>query len=143
MREALAEAGKAFESGEVPVGCVAVLRDKIISRARNNRESDSDPTGHAEIIALREAGRILGSRVLEDVTLYVTLEPCPMCMSAIMLSRVGRLVFGADDPKLGAVRSRWGLAHDPAFGHSIRITSGVIEDECREILHRFFRKLRD
>lgn len=142
MREALAEAETAFERGEVPVGCVAVIEGEIVFRAGNDRENSFDPTGHAEIIALRETGAKIGSRVLADVTLYVTLEPCPMCMSAIMMARVGRLVYGASDTKLGAVKSRWNLPNEPAFGHSLRVTSGVLDDECADILNRFFDHAR-
>ncbi len=140
MAEALKEAQKAFNKGEVPVGCVAVESDTIISRAGNLREKD--PTGHAEMIVLRDTGAVIGNRVLDGITIYVTLEPCPMCMSAIMIARVGRLVFGASDPKLGAVYSRWNLPNDPSFGHSIRIASGILESECMDILNRFFEVAR-
>jgi len=142
MAEALVEAEKAFDEGEVPVGCVITSGENIICRAHNQRESRCDPTGHAEIIALRKAGSELGTRVLSSCTLYVTFEPCPMCMSAIMLARVGRLVFGCSDPKIGAVHSRWNFPTDPAFGHSIRVTAGVLESECRGILERFFSGVR-
>lgn len=140
MAEALKEAQKAFDRGEVPVGCVAVEGDTIIARAGNSRRND--PTGHAEMIVLRDTGAVICNRVLDKITLYVTLEPCPMCMSAIMIARVGRLVYGTSDPKLGAVDSRWNLPNDPAFGHSIRITSGVLETECMGILSRFFEEAR-
>jgi len=142
MEEALSEAQSALGRGEIPVGCVAVIDGEIVSRTGNDRENSFDPTGHAEIIALRESGAKTESRVLTDVTLYVTLEPCPMCMSAIMMARVGRLVYGASDSKLGAVKSRWNLPNEPAFGHSLRVTSGVLENECADILHRFFEHAR-
>ncbi len=141
MAEAIAEAEAAFDCGEVPVGCVAVLGDEIIANAGNDRET-GDPTGHAEMIALKKAGEAIGSRVLEDVTLYVTLEPCPMCMAAIMIARVGRLVYGAPDPKLGAAVSGFNIVNDPRFGHSIRVTSGVMADKCSDILRRFFENAR-
>ena len=142
MREALNEARKAFELGEAPIGCVAVKEGEIIARAHNLREAENDPTAHAEILALRSAGKAIGSRSLDGITLYVTLEPCPMCMSAIMLAHVGRLVYGSDDPKIGAVVSRWNLAHDPALKHSIKVSSGVLAEECRAVLNDFFGRSR-
>ena len=143
MTQALAEARIAYEEGNIPVGCVIVRDGEIIARAHNLRETTHDPTAHAEISALRIAGKALGSRGLDKVTVYVTLEPCPMCMSAIMLARAGRLVYGAADPKLGAVVSRWNFVNDPGLHHSIRVTSGIMEEECCEILERFFAERRD
>jgi len=140
MMVALEEARVAQDEGEVPVGCVIVRDSVIIARAHNTREESNDPTGHAEVIALREAGRALGTRSLRGTTLYVTLEPCPMCMAAIMLAQVDRLVYGAEDPKLGAVVSRWNLANDAALMHSIKVTSGVLQEECGQLLKSFFRE---
>lgn len=143
MRRALEEARDAAGKGNVPVGCVLARGGEIIASAGNERSSSGDPTAHAEIIALREAGINRSGRVLAGVTAYVTLEPCPMCMSAMMLARIKRLVFGAPDEKLGAAISRWNMPNDTAFGHDIRVTSGVLADECSALLREFFRSLRE
>jgi len=142
MNLALDEARKAFDSGEVPVGCAIVRDSEIIALSGNNRESKFDPTGHAEMIALRTAGEKIGSRSLENCTIYVTLEPCPMCMSAIMLARIRRLVFGARDPKMGAVSSEFNLAQEPAFCHSIIVSENILGNECSALINRFFENLR-
>ncbi|HHS49764.1 MAG TPA: nucleoside deaminase [candidate division Zixibacteria bacterium] len=142
MRAALDEAEIAMAMGEVPVGCVIAKGNLVIGRAHNLRESRNDPTAHAEILALRMAGTILDSRRLDGTTLFVTLEPCPMCMSAIMLAGVSRLVYGAKDPEAGAVASQLNLANEPAFKHNIRISGGILEDECSQILRSFFESVR-
>jgi len=142
MGEALKEAKKAFSKDEVPVGAVAVLNDEIIAGAHNLRESASDPTGHAEMIALRKASEIIGSWRLDDVTFYTNLEPCIMCMGALIQARVPKLVFGAFDSKGGAAGSLYSLHLDNRLNHRIEVISGVRELESRELLQSFFRALR-
>nr|WP_281168105.1 tRNA adenosine(34) deaminase TadA [Desulfoscipio gibsoniae] len=142
MREALAEAEKAYALGEVPVGAVVVLDDKIIGRGHNLRETLLDSTAHAEIIALRQAARHIGDWRLNGSVLYVTLEPCPMCAGAMIQFRVQTLVYGAQDPKAGAVDSIMDVVREPRFNHQVAVVSGVLEDECRAILKRFFKELR-
>ncbi len=142
MREAIEEARIAGAMGEVPVGCVVSRGGSIIARAHNLRENRSDPTAHAEILALRAAGMILGSRRLVGTTLYVTLEPCPMCMAAIMLAGVKRIVFGAEDREFGAVSSHWNMPHDPAFKHDILVTAGIEGAECSALMADFFEPRR-
>lgn len=142
MGEALREAKKAFYKGEVPVGTVAVLRNEIIARAYNLRESSSDPTGHAEIIALRKASEVVGSWRLDKVTFYTNLEPCIMCMGALLQARVPTLVFGAFDPKGGAAGSLYSLHSDNRLNHCVEVISGVREMESRELLQSFFKGLR-
>lgn len=142
MREALAEARKAYALGEVPVGAVLVLNGEIIGRGHNLREMLVDSTAHAEIMAMREAARRLGDWRLEGTTLYATIEPCPMCAGAIVQFRVPALVYGAPDPKAGAVDSLVDLVRDPRFNHRVEVVSGVLEEECAEIIKAFFRELR-
>lgn len=142
MRQALAEAQKAYELGEVPVGAVVVLKGVIIGRGHNLRETLVDSTAHAEILALREAARRLGDWRLNEAVLYSTIEPCPMCAGAIVQFRVGTLVYGARDPKAGAVDSLVDLVRDPRFNHRVEVISGVLAEECAEIMRRFFRELR-
>jgi tRNA(adenine34) deaminase len=142
MRQALAEAGNAAESADVPIGCVVVRDGRIIGRGFNQRELLQDPTAHAEIIAITAAASEVGSWRLERCTLYVTLEPCPMCAGAIVLARLPRLVFGAADPKAGACGSLMNLAHDPRLNHRVDITQGILADECGEKLRSFFQALR-
>ncbi len=142
MGEVLEEAKKAFSEREVPVGAVAVLNNEIIARAYNLRESSSDPAGHAEIIALRKASEVVGSWRLDRVTFYTNLEPCIMCMGALIQARVPRLVFGAFDPKGGAAGSLYSLHLDHRLNHRIEVTSGVREMESRELLKSFFKHLR-
>lgn len=142
MGEALREAKEAFNKGEVPVGAVAVLNDEIIAGAHNIKESASDPTGHAEIIALRRASEVVGSWRLEKVTFYTNLEPCIMCMGALIQARVPRLVFGALDPKGGAAGSLYSLHLDNRLNHRIEVISGVRKGESRELLQSFFGALR-
>jgi tRNA(adenine34) deaminase len=143
MRQALELARQAEQLGEVPVGAVIVLDGRVIAAAGNRRETWQDPTAHAELIALREAARRIDSWRLEETTLYVTLEPCVMCMGGIILSRVPRLVFGARDPRVGAVGSVFDLADDERFNHRVEVCEGVLADECGEILSNFFRQLRE
>jgi len=143
MRAALAEAERAFEHGDVPVGALAVHDGAIIGRGHNRREADGDPTAHAEMLALREAAQALGSWRLLGVTLYCTLEPCPMCAGALVLGRLPRLVYGADDPKMGAAGSVVELLRDPRFNHRVSVTRGVLAEEAQALLERFFAGLRN
>src|SRR5262245_34357723 len=142
MREALREAEKAQGRGEIPVGAVAVIGEKFVVRAHNLRESKNDPWGHAEIYLISKVSKKLKRWRLSDLTLYVTLEPCLMCMGALIQARVGRLVFGCLDPKAGACGSIYNLSEDHRLNHRIQVTSGVLAKECSEILSRFFKKLR-
>jgi len=142
MREAYEEAQQAAVVGEVPVGAVVVHRGTIIARAHNRRELDGDPTAHAEILALREAAEVLGSWRLEDCTLYVTLEPCFMCAGAVVNGRVARLVFGATDPKAGAVGSLADVPGDPRLNHRPEVVGGVLAEDCGSILKEFFAARR-
>ncbi len=142
MRMALAEAEKAATLGETPVGAVLVINGEVIAAAHNMRETWQDPTAHAESIALREASARLGRWRLRDATVYVTLEPCLMCAGALVLARVGRLVYGCRDPKAGALGSVYDVVRDGRLNHEYRITPGVLEEECRAALTGFFEKLR-
>ena len=144
MREAIVLAAHAASIGEVPIGCVVVddLTGQIIGRGYNRRETDHDPTAHAEILALREAAHARGHWRLTDCTLVVTLEPCPMCAGAIVNARVPRLVYGCDDPKAGAVRTLYQLCEDPKLNHRVAVTPGVLADDCAELLRAFFRAQR-
>ena len=141
MNIALDEARKAFLEGEVPVGAIIIKGNEIIATARNNREATGDATGHAETLAIREACEKLGTWRLEDCELYVTLEPCPMCMGAIINSRIKKVVYGAKDAKAGACGSLVNLAAYP-FNHKPSVESGVMRDECAQILYDFFSKKR-
>jgi len=143
MAIALDEARTAAAEGEVPIGAVVVCDGAVISRARNARESGADPTAHAEIVALRAAAGRLGRWRLSDCTLYVTLEPCPMCAGALVNARIDRLVFGAADPKAGAVGTLYDLSSDSRLNHRFDVTSGVCEEECSTVLKEFFQRLRD
>jgi tRNA(adenine34) deaminase len=142
MGRALAQAAKARDRDEVPIGAVLVQEGRIIGRGFNLREGRCDPTAHAETIAIRQAARRLSAWRLTGTTLYVTLEPCPMCMGAILLARIDRLVFGCFDPKGGAAGSLYDLSADPRFNHRVALTSGVRGEECSRILSEFFRELR-
>jgi tRNA(adenine34) deaminase len=142
MMEALAEAEKAGQLGEVPVGSVVVMAGAIIGRGGNRRESAGDPTAHAEILALREAAQAVGNWRLEGATLYVTQEPCPMCAGALVNARVARLVYGCENPKAGAVRTLYQLVEDPRLNHRMTVTSGVLAEKCGALLSDFFKKLR-
>ncbi|HHX13358.1 MAG TPA: tRNA adenosine(34) deaminase TadA [Clostridiales bacterium] len=142
MKAALAEAAKAQENGEVPIGAVIVREGRIIGRGSNRTETDRDPTCHAEIIAIREAAALLGGWRLLGCTLYVTLEPCSMCAGAIVLARIERLVIGTMDPKAGACGSLMNIPADGRLNHNPEIVTGVLENECRQVLKTFFRELR-
>lgn len=143
MREAINEAKKAEAIEEVPIGAVLVHDGKIISRAHNLRESEQNAVAHAELLAIDGACRNLGTWRLEDSTLYVTLEPCPMCSGAIILSRVKRVVYGASDAKGGCAGTLMNLLQDTRFNHQSEVTAGVMEEECGQLLSQFFRKIRD
>jgi tRNA(adenine34) deaminase len=143
MQAALAEAEIAESLGEVPIGAVIVHDGQIIGRGHNLRESSQDPTTHAEVIAIRQAAQHLKSWRLLDCTLYVTLEPCVMCMGTIILARIPRLVFGCHDPKVGAVGSLYNFAEDDRFNHRVEVENGVLRQECSQQLSAFFRKLRE
>jgi tRNA(adenine34) deaminase len=142
MQEALAEAQLALASGEVPIGAVVVLDGKIIGRGHNLREANNDPTAHAEILAIQEAAKHLNRWRLTNATLYVTLEPCPMCAGAIVNARLQRLVFGAYDPKAGAVTSLMNLVQDKRLNHFVEVYDGICQRECTELLQGFFQELR-
>ncbi len=142
MREALEEAKKAFNKGEIPVGAVVVINDKIIAKAHNQKETTFDPTAHAEILALRQASQTLGAWRLKDAVLYVTKEPCVMCAGAIVNARIKRVVFGCEDPKGGGVVSLYGILQDSRLNHQVEIKKGILERECRDILKEFFKELR-
>ena len=142
MREALALAREAAESGEAPVGAVVVVGGEIVGRGRNSPIGDIDPTAHAEILALREAARTLGNYRLEDATLYSTLEPCVMCAGALVAARVRTLVFGARDLRFGGVRSKFRLADSDLLNHRVEIVEGVLGAECVELMQQFFATKR-
>jgi tRNA(adenine34) deaminase len=142
MRLALAEAQRGLEAGEVPVGAVVVRDGAILGRAHNAPIGLADPTAHAEIIALREAGRRLGNHRLPGATLYVTVEPCPMCCGAALHARVARVVYGALDPKTGAVESLYRLLDDARLNHRVEAMAGVLAEECGAVLRRFFEDKR-
>lgn len=142
MRRAIDEARKAEAKAEVPIGCVIVRDGKVIARGHNLRESAQDPSAHAEMIAIRKASRKLASWRLLNTTLYVTLEPCTMCMGAIILSRIPTVVFGCYDPKGGAAGSLYDLSDDNRLNHRVELVAGVIEDECSGLLSSFFADLR-
>ncbi|MGM0499484.1 MAG: tRNA adenosine(34) deaminase TadA [Bacillota bacterium] len=143
MKMALAEARKAYQRAEVPIGAVVICNDQVVGRGFNLREQTQDPTSHAEMIALREAAKNEASWRLEDCQLYVTLEPCPMCAGAILQSRIKRLVYGASDPKAGAVNSLYQLLNDDRFNHQVEVEAGVMEKEAAQLLKDFFRDLRE
>jgi len=144
MREAIEEARRAASIGEVPVGAVVVsAQGEVLARAHNRRESDQDPTAHAELLAIREAARRTGSWRLEGTTLYVTLEPCAMCAGAIVLARIGRLVFGAPDPKAGFCGSLGDLVREPRLNHRLEVATGVLDEACGALLKSFFAELRE
>jgi len=142
MHEAMAEAARAGARGEVPVGSVAVYQGQIIGRGHNLRETARDPSAHAELIAMRAAAAYLSSWRLIDVSVYVTLEPCPMCAGAFVNARVPRVVYGADDPKAGAVRSLYTLLEDSRLNHRVEVVRGVLEADCAEQLRAFFQAIR-
>lgn len=142
MAQALQQATRAMEVGEVPVGAVIVHRGRTIAAAHNQREQLRDPTAHAEMLAITQAAESLGSWRLEDCTLYVTLEPCSMCAGAIVLARIPTVVFGARDPKAGAVESLYQLLSDGRLNHRAQVIGGLLEGPCGELLTHFFREQR-
>jgi len=143
MLQALTLAEEASRRGEVPVGALVVCDGQVVGEGFNLRESHADPLGHAELIAIAAASKHLSRWRLSDCTLYVTLEPCAMCAGALVNSRMGRLVFGAADPKAGAVVSLFQLADDPRLNHRVDIQAGICEQECGDILKAFFKNLRE
>jgi tRNA(adenine34) deaminase len=143
MREAITEARKAEEKAEVPIGAIIVLDGKIIARAHNLREYEQNAIAHAELLAIDQACKEIGSWRLENAELYVTLEPCPMCSGAIILSRIKRVIYGAADPKGGCAGTLMNLLQDDRFNHKSEITSGVLEEECGSMLSSFFKGLRE
>ena len=142
MRMALAEAGLAAAEGETPIGAVLVIDNNVVAAAHNMRETWHDPTAHAESIVLRSASAKLGRWRLPDATVFVTMEPCLMCAGALVLARVGRLVYGCRDPRAGALGSVYDVVRDGRLNHVYRITPGVLEAECRAVVQGFFEKLR-
>jgi tRNA(adenine34) deaminase len=142
MRLALAEAERAALHGDVPIGCVVTLGERELARAHNRREVDADPTAHAEVLALRDAARELGQWRLEGATVYVTLEPCPMCAGALVNARIARLVYAASDPKAGAIDSLYSLGRDARLNHRFEVTGGLLASEGAALLQAFFAKLR-
>jgi tRNA(adenine34) deaminase len=142
MREALVEALKAFDIGEIPVGAVIVRKKEILSRAYNMKEHSGNPVDHAEMRAIQRAAEIAGNWRLEGCTLYVTLEPCPMCAGAILESRIERLVYGTGDEKYGACGGAINLIDYPGLGRRTRVRSSILEEECHSLLERFFKGLR-
>jgi tRNA(adenine34) deaminase len=142
MEAALQQARLAYDLGEIPVGAVAVYRGQIIARGHNCKETNKDPTAHAEMIALREAARVRGGWRLLGVTLYCTMEPCPMCAGAMVQARLPRLVFAVDDPKAGAAGSIVNLVRNPQLNHQVELTRGVRAHEAASLLDDFFRALR-
>lgn len=143
MRLALAEAEAAAEEGEIPVGAVAVKDGRVIATGRNRREGANDPTAHAELMAVQAAARVLGAWRLTGVTLYVTLEPCAMCAGALVLARVDKVVFGTRDPKAGAAGSLMNLLQDERLNHRAEVVEGILAEDCRDTLKRFFKRLRE
>jgi len=139
MEDALRAARRALDAGEVPVGAVVVYQGKIVGRGFNRNVSDSDPTAHAEVVALREAGATIGNHRLSDCELFATIEPCAMCAGALVHARIRRLVYGADDPKAGAVHSVMQVLNHPSLNHQMEVRSGVLAGKCSEILQEFFR----
>ena len=142
MEEALRCAQRALEKGEVPVGAVVVCNGGIVARGWNCNLTDNDPTAHAEIVALREAGRTIGNHRLGDCELFATIEPCTMCAGAMVHARIRRLIYGADDPKAGAIRSVLQVVNHPQLNHRMEVTSGVLAGRSAEILQEFFRQRR-
>jgi tRNA(adenine34) deaminase len=142
MRTAIEAAKIAGDNGDVPIGAVIVSQDRIIARAYNQREQLADPTAHAEIVALTQAAAALENWHLHGCTMYVTLEPCPMCAGALVLSRMDRLVYGCDDPKAGACGSLYNIVQDDRLNHRLEVTSGVLKEQCSQQLQEFFAKRR-
>lgn len=143
MRMAIDQAFIAEENGDVPIGCVIVFEGRVIAKAYNQREQLHDPTAHAEIVALTQAAEFVGNWRLHGCTLYVTLEPCPMCAGALVLARMDRLVFGTDDPKTGACGSLYNIVQDDRLNHRLELTPHVLMEDCRDQLQAFFRRRRE
>jgi len=142
MKIALEEAEKAAQRGEVPVGAILLKEDQVLAKDHNRCIELSDPTAHAEILVLRKGGEILRNYRLNDTVMYVTAEPCPMCVSAMVHSRISRLVFGTREPKFGAVESKFKLLNDNGLNHQVEVDRGILEEECAEILKVFFKERR-
>jgi tRNA(adenine34) deaminase len=142
MKMALEEAEQAGQEGEVPVGAILVKGDQVLAKDHNRCIELNDPTAHAEVLVLRKAGEVLGNYRLNNTVMYVTAEPCPMCVSAMVHGRISRLVFGAPEPKFGAVESKFELLKNDGFNHQIEVDRGVLERECAETLKAFFKKKR-
>ena len=142
MELAFLEAKKALKEREVPIGAVVVKNDKVIGKGYNLKEEKQDPTAHAEIVAIKEASKKIGSWRLEDCEIFVTLEPCPMCVGAMLQSRIKRLVFAAYDSKGGAVGSLYDLSNDDRFNHTIKVKSGFMKEKSSKMLKKFFKSLR-
>ncbi len=142
MRMAVEAARIAEQNGDVPIGAVIVHQDRIIAKAYNQRQQLNDPTAHAEIIALTQAAEFIKNWRLHDCTIYVTLEPCPMCAGALVLARMDRLVYGCDDPKTGACSSLYNIVQDERLNHRLDVTKGVLEKQCSKLLQSFFQKRR-
>ena len=142
MKQALAQARKAYRLGEVPIGCVIVREEKIIARGYNRRKTDASTLSHAETNAIKKACRIAGDWRLEDCCLYVTLEPCQMCAGAIVQARIPRVVIGCDNLKAGCAGSILNLLEEPRFNHQVQITRGILQEECSGLLKHFFAELR-
>lgn len=142
MSLALTEARSALDHDDVPIGAVIVKGADVLARARNERELRGDPTAHAEVLALRAASEQVGSWRLDGTTMYVTLEPCPMCAGALVLARVDRLVYGPQDPRAGAAYSLYNIVQDPRLNHQVKLTTGVLAEECATLLTTFFEGKR-
>ena len=142
MREAIKQAQKAYQIGEVPIGCVIVYEDKVIARGYNRRKIDRNTLSHAELRAIKKASRVMGDWRLEGCTMYVTLEPCQMCAGAIVQARIPRVVIGCMNPKAGCAGSILNLLQMPQFNHQVEVARGVMEEECSQLLKNFFKELR-
>ena len=142
MSLAMQEAKKALTSREIPIGAIIVLHDSVIAAAHNQCENRSDPTAHAEILAIKKASAILGNWRLTGCSLYVTIEPCPMCAGALLNARVTRLIYGSPNPQYGAVDSRFHLTSSFALNHTVEVTSGILQKECQALVDEFFRRRR-
>ena len=143
MRMAIAEAKLAEEHGDIPIGAIVVLNDEVLSSRHNERELQNDPTAHAEMLAIRDAAKALGTSRLDGAILVSTLEPCPMCAGAALLARVSRVIFGAEDPKAGALGSLYQLGSAPRLNHEFVVTPRVLQEECGRLLQKFFQSKRD
>tara|TARA_Y100000994_G_scaffold2306_1_gene2423 strand:+ start:1599 stop:2048 length:450 start_codon:yes stop_codon:yes gene_type:complete len=143
MRMAIAEAKLAQEHGDIPIGAIVVLNDEVLSSRHNERELQNDPTAHAEMLAIRDAAKALGTSRLDGAILVSTLEPCPMCAGAALLARVSKVIFGAEDPKAGALGSLYQLGSDPRLNHEFVVTPRVLQEECGRLLQKFFQSKRD